>query len=41
MILHVLGPYIKVDFGALTETSHQTIRTMVARLQDERQAHSG
>jgi len=41
MILHVLGPYIKVDFGALTATSHQTIRTMVARMQDERQAHSG
>ncbi len=40
MILHVLGPYIKVDFVALTETSHQTIKEMVANKYDRRLAHS-
>lgn len=40
MILHVLGPYIKVDFGTLTETSHETIRTMVARNFEGRQIRS-
>jgi len=30
MILHVLGPYIKVNFRALTATSHATIKNMVS-----------
>lgn len=38
MILHVLGPYIKVDFGALSQTSYQTIRDMVSRTQNKRLA---
>jgi len=36
MILHVLGPYITVDFRELTETSHKTIRNMVDRKLAER-----
>jgi AcrR family transcriptional regulator len=40
MILHVLGPYIKVDFGELTENSHQTIRNMVANHNDRRMPRS-
>jgi len=36
MILHVLGPYIKVNFGALTQISHQTIKDMVTSKQDQR-----
>ena len=32
MILHVLGPYITVDFRAVTRASHRAIHTMVARM---------
>lgn len=32
MILHVLGPQITVDLGAVTKTSHQTIHEMVANM---------
>lgn len=41
MILNVLGPYIKVNFEALTETSHATIRNMVARKFDQHFLRSG
>ena len=40
MILHVLGPYFKVDFDALIQTSHQTIRDMVAQMKDKHRVYS-
>lgn len=41
MILHVLGPYIKVDFRALTQASHATIRNMMEAKLDQHQACAG
>lgn len=40
MILHILAPYITVDFSAVTKTSHQTIHTMVSRMPPDRLASS-
>jgi hypothetical protein len=41
MILHVLSPYITVDFRDVTRTSHETIHAMVARLPRNMLASAG
>lgn len=41
MILHLLSPYIKVDFRDVTRTSHATIHEMVGRQPRESLASAG
>lgn len=41
MILHMLSPYITVDFRDVTRTSHETIHAMVAKLPREIIASTG
>lgn len=41
MILHMLAPYITVDFRDVTRTSHATIHSMVGKLPDDKLASAG
>lgn len=41
MILHMLSPYITVDFRDVTRTSHETIHAMVDKLPREHLASTG
>lgn len=41
MVLHILEPYIAVDFSAATRTSHATIRDLSSRINLDRFASTG